>query len=82
VYPHNASNDEKKIIYQRNKSKYEELLREGKQIEEAANAAAAFNERKRSDSEVLDEMVSKLNTNSDKQNGNSDNDESETKMVT
>ena len=64
MYPHNASNDEKKIIYQRNKSKYEELLREGKQIEEAANAAAAaaaVNERKRSDSEVLDEMVSKLN---------------------
>lgn len=64
------------MIYQQNKSKYEELLREGKQMEEAFKATA--DERKRSDSVLFREMMEKMNKSSHKQ---TDNDESETKTV-
>ena len=67
-------------MYQRNRSRYEELMREGKQMEEAAKAAAA-NERKRSDSEVFNEMINKMSSSSDQQNHSNDNIKSETKMV-
>ena len=49
-------------------------------MEEIAKAAAA-NERKRSDSELLSEMISKLTNKPDKQNCNSDDAELENKMV-
>ena len=64
-------------MYQQNKSRYEELMREGKRMEEAAKAAAA-NERKRSDSEVFNEMINKMSSSSDQQNHSI---KSETKMV-
>ena len=80
VYPHDASSSEKEIIYKQNKSRYEELMREGKQMEETAKAAAA-DKRKRSDSEVYSEMMDKMTNSPDKQNHHTDDVEPETKMV-
>ena len=80
MYPHDASSNEKEIIYEQNRSRYEELMREGKQMEEAAKAAAA-NEKKRSDSELFTEMIDKMSNSSDKQNHSTDNVESEINMV-
>ena len=80
VYPHDASSSEKELIYKRNKSEYEELLKEGKKMEETVKAAAA-NEKKKSDSELLSEMISKMTNKPDKQNHSTDDAELENKMV-
>ena len=65
-------------MYQQNRSRYDELMREGKQMEETAKAVAT-NERKRSDSQVFNEMIDKM---SNKMSNTADNEtKSETKMV-
>lgn len=79
VYPHDASSNEQEMVYQQNKSKYEELLREGSQMEETAKATADASGKKKSDSELFNEMISKAKSSS--HNQITDHDESEAKTV-